>query len=216
MNKIALVSVTLNAVNPMVECFRDKMPNAIIHNYLDSYLLEKVRANGGISDSSMRRMFDMVSQACYDGADAVLITCTIFSPYATQFSELLSKPIICPDKAMLESVAARPGRTAIICTFPGTVETTRGMYLDCCNRLGIDSSVDMIVVEEAYLAANHSDFETHDRVIRNKVAQIDAQYENIVFAQISMARAAKGLSTKHATVFTSPESACATVARLLN
>ena len=64
MAKIALVSVTLNAVNPMTDYFRKKDPDVEIRNYLDSYLLEKVKKEGGINDACMRRMFDMLSTAC--------------------------------------------------------------------------------------------------------------------------------------------------------
>ena len=79
--QIALVSVTLNAVNPMTEYLSGRDPELHLVNYLDSYLLEKVGNEGGINDSSVRRMFDMLSTACADGADGVILTCTIFSPY---------------------------------------------------------------------------------------------------------------------------------------
>lgn len=207
MKHIALVSVTLNAVNPMTDYFREKEPEIKIDNYLDSHLLEKVRDEGGINDAAMKRMFHMLSTACEDGAEGVLLTCTVFSPYADYFSRLLSRPIICPDRAMLEAVAQRAGRAAIICTFPGTVDTTRAMYIGCCKRAGTDETVDMIILEDAYLAAGKGDFAVHDKIIQEKAKQLDGQYDHIVFAQISMARAAKGLKLQHAQVYTSPDSA---------
>ena len=86
--QIALVSVTLNAVNPMTEYLSSRDPELHLVNYLDSYLLEKVGNEGGINDSSVRRMFDMLSTACADGADGVNLPCTIFSPYVQYFSGL--------------------------------------------------------------------------------------------------------------------------------
>ena len=207
MDHIALVSVTLNAVNPMTDYFRTKVPGIKIDNYLDSHLLEKVRAEGGINDACMKRMFTMLATACEDEAQGVLLTCTVFSPYAEYFSKLLSKPIICPDRAMLEAVAAREGRKAILCTFPGTVETTQNLYFDCCREVEMDETVDMVVLEDAYLAAGKGDFETHDRLIQKKAQELDSQYDHLVFAQISMAQAAKGLELSHAQVYTSPDSA---------
>ena len=64
--QIALVSVTLNAVNPMTEFLTRRDPQLHLVNYLDSYLLEKVGAEDGINDSSVHRMFDMLSIACAD------------------------------------------------------------------------------------------------------------------------------------------------------
>lgn len=216
MKKIALVSVTLNAVNPMTQYLQERDPQLKIANYLDSFLLEKVKAEGGISDGSMKRMFDMLATACRDGADGVLLTCTVFSPYAKAFAGLLSKPVVCPDQAMLKEAAAKEGRTAILCTFPGTSETTRDMYFACRSELGREKAVDMVVLEPAYQAAGRLDFETHDRLIREKVLELDEAYDQIILAQISMARAAKGLKTKHAAVYTSPESAYRAIMAAVN
>lgn len=213
MAAIALVSVTLNAVNPMTTYFREKDPDLEIRNYLDSYLLEKVKKEGGINDGSMKRMFDMLATACRDGADVVLLTCTIFSPYAEYFSKLLSKPVVCPDKAMLKTVAARPGKTAVLCTFPGTVDTTRNLYLSCRREIGREESVDMVVLEAAYEAASKGDFKTHDSIICRKAEELDEAYENIVLAQISMAHVKDQISVRHAQVFSSPDSAYEMVKR---
>ena len=215
MANIALVSVTLNAVNPMTDYFRSQSPNWKIRNYLDSYLLEKVKLEGGINDSSVKRMFDMLCTACEDGADVVLMTCTIFSPYAEHFSKILSIPIICPDQAMLENVAAQSGKKAILCTFTGTVEITKKQYISCCHKTGRNDEVDMIVLPEAYQAANIGDFQTHDRIIREKAIVLDKTYDHLVFAQISMARAAEGLNLNHAAIYTSPSGAYETVNKLL-
>lgn len=215
MAKIALVSVTLNAVNPMTNYFRKQDPDVEIRNYLDSYLLEKVKKEGGINDACMRRMFDMLSTACGNGADAVLLTCTIFSPYAEHFSSLLSKPVVCPDKAMLQEVAAQPGKTAILCTFTGTVDTTRNLYYSCRRSLGREEVVDMIVLPEAYEAAAKGDFVTHDAVIKAKAEELDAQYDQIVLAQISMAHVKEQIHTSHAKVYTSPDSAYEAIQKCL-
>lgn len=216
MSTIALVSVTLNAVNPMTDYLRKKDPQVTVRNYLDSYLLEKVKKDGGINDVSMKRMFDMLATACEDGADAVLLTCTIFSPYAQYFSGLLSKPVVCPDYAMLQAVAAKEGKTAILCTFTGTVDTTRNLYYSCCREIGRKEAVEMIVLPEAYEAAAKGDFETHDQIIRKKAEEIDASYDNIVLAQISMAHVKEQIASTHATVYTSPDSAYDTIMKQLH
>lgn len=212
---IALASVTLNAVNPMTDFLRERDPSLKVRNYLDSYLLEKVGKEGGVNDASVKRMFDMVATAADDGADAILITCTIFSPYAEVFSKVLSKPVVSPDQAMLDAVAAKNGKTAIICTFIGTVETTRKMYQSRCHAAGVPDDVDMYVAEGALDALNEGDWDTFHERIRKKVRELDAEYDNIVLAQISMAGAAKEMEMQHAELFCSPESAYQTVRGLL-
>lgn len=212
---IALASVTLNAVNPMTDFLRERDPSLKVRNYLDSYLLEKVGKEGGVNDASVKRMFDLVATAADDGADAILITCTIFSPYAEVFSKVLSKPVVSPDQAMLDAVAAKNGKTAIICTFIGTVEITRKMYQSCCRAAGVPDDVDLYVADGALDALNEGDWDTFHERIRKKVRELDAEYDNIVLAQISMARAARGMELQHAELFCSPESAYQTVRSLL-
>lgn len=205
--KIALVSVTLNAVNPMTDFLNQQEESMEIRNYLDSYLLQKVREDGGINDSSMKRMFQMLATACEDGADGIILTCTIFSPYVNHFAELLSKPVICPDGAMLDCVAQNRGKTAILCTFEGTVNTTREMYFMYCRKYQRPESVDMYVLSDAYEAMQRERFIECNSIIQNKVMELDEQYDQIVLAQISMSQAADGMKLKHAKLFTSPDSA---------
>lgn len=212
---IALTSVTLNAVNPMTDFLRERDPSLKVRNYLDSYLLEKVGKEDGVNDASVKRMFDLVATAADDGADAILITCTIFSPYAEVFSKVLSKPVVSPDQAMLDAVAAKNGKTAIICTFIGTVEITRKMYQSRCRAAGVPDDVDLYVADGALDALNEGDWDTFHERIRKKVRELDAEYDNIVLAQISMAGAARGMELQHAALFCSPESAYQTVRSLL-
>ncbi len=212
---IALASVTLNAVNPMTDFLRERDPSLKVRNYLDSYLLEKVGKEDGVNDASVKRMFDLVATAADDGADAILITCTIFSPYAEVFSKVLSKPVVSPDQAMLDAVAAKNGKTAIICTFIGTVEITRKMYQSRCRAAGVPDDVDLYVADGALDALNEGDWDTFHERIRKKVRELDAEYDNIVLAQISMAGAARGMELQHAALFCSPESAYQTVRSLL-
>lgn len=216
MKHIALVSVTLNAVNPMTEYLMVYAPNVSVVNYLDSQLLDNVRRDGRITDESMGRMFQMLTRACVDGADGIILTCTIFSPYVDTFCRLLSVPIICPDGAMLDTVSKCPGKTAILCTFEGTAETTRNLYFSYCEKNGAPKEVDMIVIPEAYAAAGSGNMELCNRLILNQVKKLDVQYDQLVLAQISMSEAVAGYTAHHAVIYTSPASAYQAIAEKID
>lgn len=211
MKTIALVSVTLNAVNPMTNYLKQFAGDITVVNYLDSYLLDKVNQEGRITDESMGRMFEMLTKACVDGADGIILTCTIFSPYVELFSSLLSVPIICPDGAMLDEVSKNTGKKAILCTFEGTVKITRDMYYSYCDKNGTSRDVDMIVVPGAYEAASRGDMNECSRLIRQRVEELDPEYDQLVLAQISMAGAIEGFTAVHACIHTSPASAYRTI-----
>lgn len=210
MQRIALVSVTLNAVNPMTEYLAGK-PDIHIVNYLDSYILEKVRKEGKVTDDCMRRMVTMISHACEDGADGIIITCTIFSAYVPYFQKMFSVPIVGADVAMMNMVGQKGGRTAMICTFEGTKEPSTNLLKSYFEKYEKNYEIVPIVLNDAYEAAQNLQIDKHNKLIREKVLEIEKNFDNIVLAQISMAGAALGIKLNHATLFTSPNAAYETL-----
>lgn len=207
MRTIALVSITLNAANPMTDYLNQINSEIKISNYLDTGLMDRIREEGQISDELIGRMFGLLSRAAADGADGIILTCTVFSAYVPYFSRLLSVPVICPDGAMLEKAAKAAGTKAIICTFEGTVRPTKDLYLRYCREYGAGEHVELYTLPDAYEAMQQGDITTGNRLILKKVRELDGRYDHIILAQISMAGAVNGYLPQHAVVYTSPASA---------
>ena len=204
---IALVSSTINAVGPMTEYIRKTAPDVKVVNYLDGGMMAKVKQDGGINAETIKRFTDMIANAFSDGADGVIMTCTIFSPWAAAFTETWHKPVVPADIAMLDNAAKCPGRTAIICTFEGTVDTTRNGYFTYRRKNGMPEEVDMYPVPAAFEAAQRGDMDECNRIVVEKIQELDELYDQIVLAQISMSGAATLIEPKHAKLFTSPSEA---------
>ena len=210
--QIALVSATFNAVNPMMDYIAKNVPYIKPVNYLDGYMMEKI-GKEGITDECKLRIMDLITRACNDGADGIILTCTIFSLYQPYFEKIFSCPIVTPDGAMLDAVSRLSGRTAILCTFEGTMETTKTNYLrykaknKAAGDEDEDEAPDMYLIPEAYEAMQSGHAAESYQYIQRKVMELDSLYDYIVLAQISMSGAAEGLVTNHAKVFTSPSSA---------
>jgi len=207
MKTIALVSITLNAVNPMTDYLNAATEGIKVRNYLDSGLMDKIRADGRITDESTGRMFGLLCRAAADGADGIILTCTVFSGHVPHFSALLSVPLICPDGAMLSGAAAAEGTKAIICTFEGTVLPTKALYLSYCREYRRPEEIAMYTLPEAYEAMQRGDIKRANQLILEKVKELDRQYDHVVLAQISMAGAVRGYRPQHAVIHTSPASA---------
>jgi Asp/Glu/hydantoin racemase len=207
MKKVSLVNVTLNAANPMTKYLLTKDPEIHVMNYLDSSLMDNVRRDGKITDESMGRILAMLTKACVDGSDGIILTCTVFSPYVNIFRKIFSIPIVSPDTAMLEKAAKKGGKTAILCTFPATVDSSLQLYNGFLEQSGVEAQVVTYLLEDAYIAAQKQNMDEHNRIIQKKVKEIEANYDTVVLAQISMAGAANGLENCKAEVLTSPASA---------
>lgn len=177
--------------------------------------MKKIHKEGGVSDGAMVRMLHLLGQACEDGADGVIITCTVFSAYVKAFNELFSVPIIAADDAMMQQAGALGGNTLLLCTFPGTKEASSNLLRRYLDQSGKPYTLDTVVLEDALTHANQGDFATHNTIIGQHIMANDTAYDHIVLAQISMADVATEVTTTHATVFTSPKSAYETLCNIL-
>ena len=210
MKKVGMISVTLNAVNPMMELFAEKTGFRMsfdLLNYLDEGLQRLVAQEGKVTDKSKGRIIALIETAIQDGAEIILLTCTVFSPIVGLLNELFSVPIISVDSTMLDKAAAMNKSTAILCTFPATVETSRLIFKAAAEKYGVDPIVDIFLLEDAAKAISSGNKEEHYRIIAREAEKMSARYDLIVLAQISIAGAKSYIKDCSKPVLTSPESA---------
>lgn len=210
MKKIGMISVTLNGVNPMMKLFAEKTGvknSCTVLNYLDEGLQKLVEQEGKVTDKSICRMITLIEMAIRDGVEIILFTCTVFSPYIDLLNELYSVPIISVDSAMLDKAAAMNKSTAILCTFPVTVETSKHIFKIAAKKYDVNPKVDVILLEDASRASKSGNKEEHDRIIAREVEKLCLEYDLIVLAQISMAGARSSISGCSKPILTSPECA---------
>ena len=210
MKKVGMISVTLNAVNPMIKLFTEKKNSGIpftVSNYLDEGLQELVSQEGEVTDKSIGRMIRLIETAIQDGAEIILLTCTVFSPFVDRFNELFSVPIISVDGAMLEKAAAMNRSTAILCTFPVTVKSSEQIFKIAAQKLGVDPKAEIFLLEDAARINKAGNKEEHDRIIAREAEKMSLKYDLIVLAQISMAGAKLYIKDCSKPVLTSPECA---------
>ena len=215
MKKVALINVTHNAISPITDYFSEHAPSLILTCYLDEGLMTLVNRENGVNDRSLMRFLSLLSKACEDGADAVLLTCTVFSPYVRRMRSLFSVPIVSVDSAMLEQAAAANKRTAFLCTFPSTVYSARQGFEDACVRMKVKPDYEFFLLREAYYAMQSGDRAEHDRLIAERAFSLQNQFEQIVLTQVSMAHVAERLGKLRVPLLTSPQSACKEVLREL-
>jgi hypothetical protein len=204
--KLGIVSVTLNAVNPIVQFLNYSNEEIEYLNYLDSGLMERVNRDGLISDTSMNRMKMLIMNAKSDEVDGVLLTCTVFSPFTDDFSKEFGIPVIAADRAMIETAIYKEEKTAILYTFPSAKLSTQNLIRDIEARTGKMLDCDLILVEHAFEELKKGNLDSHDRLITEKIRNIEENYGLILLAQISMVGAIANFNSR-IQVLTSPTSA---------
>lgn len=210
MKKIALVNITPNCIGPMLNTVK-KFEDIKAIQYMDSTILDEIRSEGYITDRCMGRMLSMITKACVDQAEGIVLTCTMFSKYVETFRTLFSVPIIGADVAMMEQAGKRGGKYALLCTFKGTKEPSETLLKKYCECSGKEFSLDTYVLEDAYVEAQQGNLKRHNEIIKEKIEALDKTYDNIVLAQMSMADAVDMAEVSHAKIYTSPQSALETI-----
>jgi glutamate racemase len=201
--KIGLISVTLNAQLPMTDILKE---NGFTHirTYLDEELQRMVQDEGQVTERSIERMSRIIDQAVLEGAEAVVLTCTVFTPIIDRFKTLFSIPIISADGVMLEQAAKENKKTAILCTFSASIETSCSVFQKAAGDLGLEGNAAAYLLEDAAEALKGGNKLLHDSIIAQKARELGNEIQLVVLAQISMAQAASLLGDVPFTVYTSP------------
>jgi len=209
MPSIGIISVTINAAAPLMAKMSAAAAheNWILRNYLDEGIQDLVQREGGVTSRSIARLMRLVGAAIEDGADAILLTCTVFSPYIDRIQGVFSTLVIGADCAMLEQAARLGKKTAILCTFPAAVETSERLFRSAAVALNSVCDVKTFLLSDAATTLKEGNRPVHDRIIADMTTILAKEYEVIVLAQISMASSVELLTGIEIPVLTSPECA---------
>ena len=204
MNAIGIISITVNAMNPIIRYFHANAREFSITNYLDEGLQKQLTKEGAVNDACLSRMEGHIERAISDGAEAALLTCTVFTPFVSRFAAQFGVPVVSPDTAMMEQAAAMDKKTAILCTFPATVTPTAELYAEAAKTHGNIQGFEIFLLDDAADAMNKGDSAGHNRIIAEKASALSKDFDLIVLAQISMSEAAALIKNLAKPVLTSP------------
>lgn len=204
--KIGVISVTLNATNPITKFIKENYNKIEFLNYLDSGLIEIVNKEGKVTNSSMDRMKNIIRNSIEDKVDGIYLTCTVFSPYVKSLSESMNIPIVSADRAMITNAFEYNRKTAVLYTFPSTITSTSNLISSVELEKNKIFNHEMIFVEGAFEAIQKGNLIKHDELIMDTIKNIEGRFELVVLAQISMAHVAEKCICK-IPILTSPKCA---------
>ncbi|MFU8872747.1 hypothetical protein [Micromonospora sp. SL4-19] len=122
---VAVVHATPAAMAPAADAFATAFPQARIWNLLDDLLLKQAEQESGITAPLRRRMSTLIGYAVDGGADAVLLSCSLYGPVAQELAPAYPVPVLASDQALFEEVARRrPARVTVLGPVRGGVDDT--------------------------------------------------------------------------------------------
>ena len=214
---IALISATMAAIGPIERAWARSERRVEMWNILDDRLLVDAAEFGGVVPSLQERMNRLITHAVTEGADGILLTCSLYGSVARERSTGLSIPIFGPDDAAFNAIVAdNPRRIAVVGSNDLSIaDSVQRLRAHAATR-GIDPDLIPMFVAGAPAASKADGV---DELTRSVVAQaelIDPPVDAILIAQYSLALVADDVQRLTGVpVFSGPERAVAAMVAAL-
>jgi Asp/Glu/hydantoin racemase len=194
---IALISAVPAAIAPAVTAMSDALPNARIWNILDDRLLQDADEAGGVTVHLAERMERLIQHAQQEGADGVLLTCSMYGPVASRLAERAMIPVFAPDDAAFAAVVTGGYRRVLV------LSSGAGPLADSVDRLrqalGADRRGAVItgaVAPDAAPAARAGDVNALVDALHAAVTATGFDADAVLLGQYSLSPAASALADR--------------------
>jgi Asp/Glu/hydantoin racemase len=205
--RIALIHAVTVAMQPIEDAFVRLWSEAERVNILDDALSRDREKSPDLTPEIRKRIGDLADYAISLGADGILFTCSAFGEAIEAAAHRIRQPVLKPNEAMFEAVLARGRRIGMLATFAPSVASMEQEFRDYARSRSIAAEIRTVCVPAAMAALKTGDAETHNRLLAERVAELDGS-DAILLAHFSTSRAEEAVKA-HARVpvLTSPGSA---------
>lgn len=192
--RIALISAVTAAIAPATAALDELYPEAEVWNILDDRLLGDADARGGLDDALRSRMTRLIDHALAEGADGVLLTCSLYGPVVADV--VRDVPVLAPDEAAFAEITdAGYDRVLVVASFDGAKDDSVARLRATLTEAGADTVVTGIAVPAAKAATAVQDSAALVAALVEACRPIAADVDAIFLAQYSLAPAGPALST---------------------
>lgn len=191
--RIALISATPAAIPAAEAALRAEFPAADAWNLLDDKLLSDADAQGGLTKPLAERMRRLIGYATYEGADGVLLTCSLYGPVTHSVDVPI--PVLAADEAAFdELVAGRHAEILVVASFEVALRESTERLRAWLSDHGSPSRLRGVVAADAFEPAKRGEFDAVGTALLDACRKHADGVDAIFLAQYSLARAGATLS----------------------
>ena len=181
--RIVLVSAGQVSMPPADRAFRAGWPEVEPIHVLDESLSTDGARLGPVHPDIVARFEHLGRYAALLRADALLFTCSAFARAIGQVRREQRFPVLTPNEALFDRLLATRGRTAVLVTFPASLEALRAELEAQAQQASVVPQVDFVWVPDAFGAPDH------DQKVVDQCQALAGRYQALALGQFSMARA---------------------------
>lgn len=214
---ISLISATPVAIPPATGAFHEIFPEATLWNLLDDRLLADASEQGGVTDALAERMTRLIRHAEAEGADGILLTCSMYGPVAEKLAAQISIPLYAPDASAFQAALEGPyDRILVLASAKGPLDDAVERFTHAAENAGRRVLVAGSVADGAAAAATAGDQILLTDALHRACQAQASRYDAVLLAQYSLSPVADALSDLIGKpVLAGPKLAAATLRSLL-
>lgn len=214
---VAVINATPASVSPAKAALAEAFPEAAVWNLLDDRLISDAEAAGGLTPALSRRMLSLIDYASTGGADAVLLSCSMYGPVLDQARRAHALPMLSSDEALFEEVASRAFDSVLLLgPLEPAVEDSVGRLRHVLRSSASGTRIIGQVAIGAIEATARGDINELVRVLRAAASSFVDDVDAVVLGNFSLAPARAALEDAlRMPVLSAPELAAARLRRSL-
>lgn len=215
--KVAIIHTSLVSVNDLKVLFGKIIPEAKVYNIVDDSLLQEVMENGGINSGIIKRMTNYFQMAESLGVNAIFSQCSSVGEAADIAGLTIQIPVLKIDQAMADKAVSIGRKIALVATVASTINPSRNLIEASANNMAKNVEITEVLVDGALsVLINEGNRQKHNKMVLEKIQEIDGHCDVIVLAQGSMASLLPELKHIKTPILTSPESGVRKMRQMLN
>ncbi|MFJ8716159.1 aspartate/glutamate racemase family protein [Streptomyces violaceus] len=193
---VAVISALPASLEPARTALAEGFPEASVWNLLDDRLLSGAEAADGLTPALSDRMLSLISYAVHGGADAVLLTCSLYGPVLEQARREHGLPMLSSDEELFAEVSRRRfGSVLLLGHLAPAVQ-------DSVNRLkrvlssterGERTEVTGHTASGAAMAAAHEDLDALEKSLTAAATPYLKEVDALILGMFSLSPAGAGM-----------------------
>ena len=216
---VAVINATVASVSPAKAGLAQAFPEATVWNLVDDRLIRDADAAGGLTPALSSRMLNLIEYAVTGGAEAVLLSCSMYGPVLEHARHDYDVPMLSSDEELFDEVARRSFRSVLLLgPLAPAVEDSVTRLREVLSRSTGAATPRIIgqMADGAVTATTRGDKEELVRVLTSAASPHLKDVDAVVLGNFSLAPAREGLEAAlQIPVLSAPELAAARLRRSL-
>ena len=189
---IALICATPLSLPPILRELAAEFATARPWTILDDRLLAEAEDRGGLTAELEARMRRLVDHAVMEGADGIVLTCSMYSDVARRARPDIGVPIFGPDDAAFAAVLDSGSlNIAVVANSQLAADDAAQRLGEEARRRGVHPAIAPVFASGALEASKAGDAEELGRLVARAVQALPSPVDSVVLAQYSLASAAE-------------------------